>query len=68
MHFYSYRAPGIEIVAIRVTKPRIPDSIRRNFEEMEHHRTNYLLESERQSVLLQQMRTKGRQEVIKAQS
>lgn len=32
-------APGIEIINVRVTKPRIPDSIRRNFEEMEEERT-----------------------------
>jgi hypothetical protein len=29
------RAPGIEIVSIRVTKPKIPESISRNFAEME---------------------------------
>lgn len=32
-------APGIEIIAVRITKPRIPDSIRHNFEEMEEERT-----------------------------
>lgn len=32
-------APGIEIIGVRVTKPRIPDSIRRNFEQMEEERT-----------------------------
>jgi hypothetical protein len=67
-HKSSNRAPGIEIVAIRVTKPRIPDSIRKNFEEMEHQRTNYLLESEKQNVLVQQIRGKGKQEIMKAQS
>ncbi|KAK7836864.1 erlin-1 [Quercus suber] len=28
-------APGIEIISVRVTKPTIPESIRRNFEQME---------------------------------
>jgi hypothetical protein len=32
-------APGIEIISVRVTKPNIPDSIRRNFELMEEERT-----------------------------
>ena len=32
-------APGIEIISVRVTKPTIPDSIRRNFEQMEEERT-----------------------------
>lgn len=32
-------APGIEIIGVRVTKPNIPESIRRNFEQMEEERT-----------------------------
>lgn len=32
-------APGIEIVSVRVTKPTIPNSIRKNFEDMEVERT-----------------------------
>lgn len=32
-------APGIEIISVRVTKPTIPNSIRRNFEQMEEERT-----------------------------
>ena len=32
-------APGIEIMSVRVTKPIIPESIRRNFEQMAEERT-----------------------------
>ena len=32
-------APGIEIMSVRITKPTIPESIRRNFEQMEEERT-----------------------------
>ena len=32
-------APGIEIISVRVTKPTIPESIKRNFEQMEEERT-----------------------------
>lgn len=32
-------APGIEIIGVRVTKPNIPASIKRNFELMEEERT-----------------------------
>jgi len=32
-------APGIEIISVRVTKPTIPESIRKNFEQMEEERT-----------------------------
>lgn len=36
-------APGIEILSVRVTKPRIPESVRRNFEQMEEERTKVFL-------------------------
>ena len=45
-------APGIEIISVRVTKPTIPESIRRNFEQMEEERTKVqflFLEYERRS-------------------
>eukprot|EP00850_Spirogloea_muscicola_P001354 SM000005S17151 [mRNA] locus=s5:465469:468804:- [translate_table: standard] len=32
-------APGIEIISVRVTKPTIPKSIARNYEQMEEERT-----------------------------
>lgn len=32
-------AQGIEIISVRVTKPKIPESVRRNFEMMEEERT-----------------------------
>ncbi|KAL3823979.1 hypothetical protein ACJIZ3_020008 [Penstemon smallii] len=43
-------APGIEIISVRVTKPTIPDSIRRNFEQMEEERTKVLIAVEKQRV------------------
>ncbi|CAK9186197.1 unnamed protein product [Ilex paraguariensis] len=43
-------APGIEIISVRVTKPTIPDSIRRNFQQMEEERTKVLIAIERQMV------------------
>ncbi|GMP93814.1 hypothetical protein CsSME_00043502 [Camellia sinensis var. sinensis] len=43
-------APGIEIISVRVTKPTIPESIRRNFEQMEEERTKVLISMERQRV------------------
>ena len=32
-------APGIEIIGVRVTKPKIPPTIARNYEQMEEERT-----------------------------
>ncbi|KAL1551126.1 erlin-2-B-like isoform X1 [Salvia divinorum] len=43
-------APGIEILSVRVTKPKIPESIRRNFEQMEEERTKVLIAIEKQRV------------------
>ncbi|CAL5213011.1 unnamed protein product [Lathyrus oleraceus] len=43
-------APGIEIIGVRVTKPNIPESIRRNFEQMEEERTKVLIAIEKQKV------------------
>lgn len=43
-------APGIEIISVRVTKPSIPESIRRNFEQMEEERTKVLIAMEKQRV------------------
>ncbi|XP_049934800.1 uncharacterized protein LOC116257792 isoform X2 [Nymphaea colorata] len=43
-------APGIEIISVRITKPMIPDSIRRNYEQMEEERTKVLIAIERQKV------------------
>ncbi|KAK9120913.1 hypothetical protein Syun_018530 [Stephania yunnanensis] len=43
-------APGIEIISVRVTKPTIPPTIRRNFEQMEEERTKALIAMERQKV------------------
>lgn len=39
----THYAPGIEIISVRVTKPSIPDSIRRNYEQMEEERTKVFL-------------------------
>ncbi|XP_020242375.1 erlin-2-B isoform X2 [Asparagus officinalis] len=43
-------APGIEIINVRVTKPNIPHSIKRNFEQMEEERTKALIAIEKQKV------------------
>ncbi|ESQ51044.1 hypothetical protein EUTSA_v10022792mg [Eutrema salsugineum] len=40
-------APGIEIISVRVTKPKIPESVRRNFEQMEEERTKMYLDRQK---------------------
>ncbi|KAK7814528.1 erlin-1, partial [Quercus suber] len=45
-------APGIEIISVRVTKPTIPESIRRNFEQMEVEGTSEAEKSANMSKIL----------------
>ena len=61
-------APGIEILSIRVTKPRIPENIKKNYEEIEAAKTQYLIASENQKVKVQEAETFKKQEIIKANS
>lgn len=59
-------APGIEIVAVRITKPTIPAEVSRNYVEMEAQRTKFLAEKERQNVLLKESETHKRKAEIQA--
>lgn len=59
-------APGIEIIAVRVTKPIIPDQIRRNFEEMEAEKTRLLIAIEKQRVVEKDAQTESLRASIEA--
>lgn len=50
-------APGIEIISVRVTKPRIPDAIRGNFELMEVEKTKLLIAGGVQKVMEKEAET-----------
>lgn len=60
-------APGIRIIAVRVTKPRIPETIRRNFEAMEAEKTKFLIETQHQKVIEKTAETEKRRATIEAQ-
>lgn len=53
---------------MRVTKPRIPENIRRNYEEMESEKTKFLIANERQKVIEKEAETTRKQNIIRAQS
>jgi hypothetical protein len=55
-------------LSIRVTKPNIPDRIKKNFEEMEKLRVDFFIAAEKEKVRLEEEVTKQRQQVIKAES
>jgi hypothetical protein len=61
-------APGIEIVAIRVTKPRIPEAIQRNYEKMEQTKTKLLVAEQRQLVVEKEAETERKTLIIQAKS
>lgn len=59
-------APGLTIQAVRVTKPKIPEAIRRNFELMEGEKTKLLIASQRQKVVEKEAETEQKRALIEA--
>lgn len=59
-------APGIEVVAVRVTKPTIPAAIRANFEQIESEKTKLQLAEQSQKVAEKYAETKRKEETIRA--
>lgn len=60
-------APGLFVQAVRVTKPKIPELIRKNYEQMESHKTQLMIVSEKQKVVEKEAETERKRAVIEAQ-
>ncbi|ETV79487.1 hypothetical protein, variant [Aphanomyces astaci] len=60
-------APGIEIIAVRVTKPKIPESIRHNYADMELQKTKLLIAHETQRVIEKEAETDKKRATIEAE-
>jgi len=60
-------APGIEIVAIRITKPKIPDGILKNYEQMEYEKTKLMISVEAQKVAEKEAETDKKKATIEAE-
>jgi regulator of protease activity HflC (stomatin/prohibitin superfamily) len=60
-------APGINIIAIRVTKPVIPDVLRANYEKVESERTKLQMAEQTQRVVEKQAETEKRKALIEAE-
>jgi len=58
---------GITIIAVRVTKPRIPEEVRRNYEEVEKQKTSFLVAQQEQLVAVKKEETKKQQARIQAE-
>ncbi|CAF3587029.1 unnamed protein product [Rotaria sp. Silwood1] len=60
-------APGLFISSVRVTKPKIPEAIRRNYETMEQEKTQYMITTAHQQVVEKEAETDRRRAVIEAE-
>lgn len=60
-------APGIQIIAIRVTKPRIPEAIQRNYEAIESERTKLAVAEQTQRLIEKQAETERKKALIEAE-
>lgn len=60
-------SPGLFVQAVRVTKPRIPEEIRLNYERMENEKTKLLVAIQRQKVVEKDAETERKRAVIEAE-
>lgn len=60
-------APGLSIQAVRVTKPKIPEAIRKNYELMEAEKTKLLISTQHQKVVEKDAETDRKKAVIEAE-
>ncbi|KAM3706926.1 hypothetical protein ACJW31_03G187300 [Castanea mollissima] len=61
-------APGIEIISVHVTKPTIPESIRRNFEQLKEERIKVLIAIEKQRVVEIEAETNKKKAISEAEN
>ncbi len=60
-------APGLKVHSVRVTKPKIPETIRKNYELMESEKTKLLISTQRQKVVEKEAETERKKAVIEAE-
>jgi len=60
-------APGLRIQGVRVTKPKIPETIRKNYELMENEKTKLLIAQEHQRVVEKDAETARKKAIIEAE-
>ncbi|KAK6171436.1 hypothetical protein SNE40_019627 [Patella caerulea] len=60
-------APGLMVQAVRVTKPKIPESIRKNYEAMEGEKTKLLIAIQKQKLVEKEAETERKKAVIEAE-
>jgi regulator of protease activity HflC (stomatin/prohibitin superfamily) len=63
----SVLAPGLLINTVRVTKPKIPEAIRKNYELMEGEKTKLLISVQHQKVVEKEAETERKKAIIEAE-
>ncbi|XP_052266551.1 erlin-1-like [Dreissena polymorpha] len=60
-------APGLTVQGVRVTKPKIPETIRKNYEMMEAEKTKLLIAVQKQKVVEKEAETDRKKAIIEAE-
>mgnify|MGYP007023914451 CR=1 FL=1 len=60
-------APGLYVQAVRVTKPKIPETIRKNYELMEAEKTKLMISIQKQKVVEKDAETERKKAIIEAE-
>merc|ERR550519_344220 len=60
-------APGLKVLSVRVTKPKIPEAIRKNYELTESEKTKLMISTQRQKVIEKDAETDRKKAVIEAE-
>merc|ERR1719187_86904 len=60
-------APGLKVHSVRVTKPKIPEAIRKNYELMEAEKTKLLISTQKQKVIEKDAETDRKKAIIEAE-
>lgn len=60
-------SPGLHVHAVRVTKPKIPDGIKWNYEKMEEEKTKLMIAQQKQKVVEKEAETERKRAVIEAE-
>merc|ERR1719220_2382744 len=58
---------GLNVMSVRVTKPKIPEAIRKNYELMEAEKTKLMISTQRQKVVEKEAETDRKKAVIEAE-
>jgi len=60
-------APGLNIISIRVTKPRVPPGIQKNYEQIESEKTRLKVAEQTQRLVEKEAETERKRAVIEAE-